>query len=178
MEKFYLQTEIEVQYFANSFNCTLRIQGPLYNGVRHSLCKLQLDFSFREKIILEPKIITLGRLLKELPPFDAVVMAEEEILAEKVRTIITRTKARDVYDLWFLLQRNVQVDFNLVEKKLQYYKIEYSLREFSKHLHLKKEIWESELTPLLLNVPSFAEVKKLILAKMGKQPGKGRATAK
>lgn len=61
------------------------------------MCKIELDLSFRENVILEPRIETIGRFLKEIPAFDVVVMREEEILAEKVRAIMTRTRARDVY---------------------------------------------------------------------------------
>ncbi|MBI2151606.1 nucleotidyl transferase AbiEii/AbiGii toxin family protein [Candidatus Woesearchaeota archaeon] len=81
---------------------------------------------------------------------------------------MTRTKARDVYDLWFLLQENLSIDLALINEKLQFYNLKYSLEEFQKHLHLKKDIWETELTPLIAQVPSFNDVKKLILEKMKK----------
>ena len=160
LKKFYLEAEIEEKKFRSSFSHTPRIKGPLYNGVRHSLCKLELDFSLRERVILEPKIITLGRLLRELPSFEVVVMAKEEILAEKVRAIITRTKARDVYDLWFLLQRNPTIDVDLINEKLQSHHVKYTLTDLKKHLNLKKEIWETGLRPLLLSGPSLTMVRK------------------
>ncbi|MEK6920754.1 MAG: nucleotidyl transferase AbiEii/AbiGii toxin family protein [Nanoarchaeota archaeon] len=162
IKRFYLEAEIEEQKFPNSLSFILRIRGPLYNGARQSLCKIEFDFSLREKVVLEPKIITLGRLLRELPPFEVIVMAKEEILAEKVRAIMTRTKARDVYDLWFLLE-DTPVNFSLICEKLAAVQKEYSFTEFKKHLHLKKDIWESELTFLITKVPSFTEVKKVIL---------------
>ncbi len=164
IKRFYLEVEIEQQTFSNSLSFTLRIIGPLYNGARQSLCKIELDFSLRDKVVMEPKIILIGRLLRELPPFEVVVMAKEEILAEKVRAIMTRTKARDVYDLWFLLQ-DTQIHLPLIEEKMLYAQKKYSLREFHKHLNLKKEIWESELNPLIAKVPSFSDVKGLILEK-------------
>jgi len=166
LKKFYLEAEIEEKKSRFSFSHILRIKGPLYNGVRHSLCKLELDFSLREKVILEPKIVTLGRLLRELPSFEVVVMAKEEILAEKVRAIITRTKARDVYDLWFLLQENITIDVDMINEKLRFYNLKYSFTEFKKHLNLKKEIWETELNPLVAEVPGFTLVRRGILEKM------------
>lgn len=165
IKRFYLEVEIEEQKFQNSFSFTLRIKGPLYNGVRQSLCKIELDFSLRDKVVLEPKMVTIGRLLRELPPFEVIVMAKEEILAEKVRAIMTRTKARDVYDLWFLLQ-DTKVDISLIQEKLMLVEKKYNFTEFQKHLHLKKDIWESELTFLVAKVPSFVEVKKFILERM------------
>lgn len=165
IKRFYLEAEIEVQKFPNSLSITLRIMGPLYNGVRQSLCKLAFDFSLREKVILEPKMITIGRLLRELPPFEIIVMAKEEILAEKVRAIMTRTKARDVYDLRFLLQ-DTAVNLPLIHEKLASVQKKYNFADFKKHLHLKKEIWESELTPLVTKVPSFSDVKGMILERL------------
>lgn len=85
------------------------------------MCKIEVDLSFRENVILEPRIETIGRFLKEIPAFDVVVMREEEILAEKVRAIMTRTRARDVYDTSFLLDRNTKIDMKLIEAKLAYY---------------------------------------------------------
>lgn len=43
----------------------------------------------------------------------------EEILAEKVRALLTRGKGRDVFDLWFLLEKGVNFDTGLVNKKLK-----------------------------------------------------------
>ena len=56
----------------------------------------------------------------------------------------------------------------LLNEKLKFYQLKYSLTVFQKHLNLKKEIWETELTSLIALVPSFNEVKKLILEKMKK----------
>lgn len=167
IRRFYLDAEIEEQKFPNSLSFILRLKGPLYSGIRQSLCKIELDFSLRDKVVLEPKLVTIGRLLRELPAFDVVVMAKEEILAEKVRAIMTRTKARDVYDLWFLLQ-DTEVNFALIEEKLQIMHKKYSFKEFEEHLHMKKEIWGSELTLLIAKVPVFSEVKKFILSRMPK----------
>ena len=43
----------------------------------------------------------------------------EEILAEKVRAFLTRGKGRDVFDLWFLLEKGIIFDSKMVEQKLK-----------------------------------------------------------
>ena len=169
LKKFYLETEIQEEIVERSFTCTLRIQGPLYVGRRESLCKIEVDVSLREKILIEPTLITFGRLLKELPSFDVPVMTREEILAEKIRAIMTREKARDVYDLWFLLKEKTNIIFSLVEEKLKYYEKKYSFEKFKRNVSSKKNIWESELCPLLKEVPPFPDVKHFILEKMNKK---------
>ncbi len=166
LKRFYLEAETSEESNERSFSCTVRIRGPLYVGRRESLCKIKVDISLREKVVLEPKLVTLGRLLKELPPFDVPVMAVEEILAEKIRAIITREKARDVYDVWFLLRAGTRFVLSLVKEKLNYYGEEYSFDIFKKCVSSKKNIWMSELRPLLKAVPPFQEVRHLILEKI------------
>ncbi len=93
-------------------------------GARHLLTYekvfVNLDFSFREKV-LEPSksIVTTGYPVV----FRSFVhhLSAREIVAEKIRAILTREKGRDIYDLWFLLSKNIGIDKKMVEKKLEYY---------------------------------------------------------
>ncbi|MCJ7816352.1 MAG: nucleotidyl transferase AbiEii/AbiGii toxin family protein [Candidatus Aenigmarchaeota archaeon] len=166
LKRFNIEFEIETKKYHAGLKVTFRIKGPLYNGIRFSLCKLMLDFSFRENVILNPNIKTIGRFIEEIPSFDVFVMQEPEILAEKIRAVLTRTTARDVYDLWFLLGNGVKFDGNLVRKKLEYYGQKWNPKEFARKLSLKKPIWETELSPLISNVPDFREAKKTILERV------------
>lgn len=45
-------------------------------------------------------------------------LAAEEILAEKTRALLARAKGRDVFDLWFLMSKNIAIDQDLVAKKI------------------------------------------------------------
>lgn len=83
---------------------------------------INLDFSFREKVLDPSKSV-----IKTIYPvvFTSFVshLSDEEILAEKIRAIMTRNKGRDIYDLWFLLNKNVSINEKMVLEKLKYYKI-------------------------------------------------------
>ena len=46
-------------------------------------------------------------------------MDPKEIMSEKIRALMTRTKARDLYDIYFLVRKNVKLDTQLVAKKLE-----------------------------------------------------------
>ncbi|MFA5333635.1 MAG: nucleotidyl transferase AbiEii/AbiGii toxin family protein [Candidatus Nanoarchaeia archaeon] len=138
----------------------IRLQGPLFNGVKNSLCKIILDLSFREKTFLIPEAKMLGRFLEEIPSFEVYVMKKEEIFAEKIRAIISRNKARDLYDLYFLLSIGVKCEQELIQKKLEYYKIIFTKKLFYEKLEEKKHTWDSELSPLMKNIPDFNEVLK------------------
>lgn len=83
---------------------------------------INLDFSFREKVLRPSRSI----ITTDYPViFTAFVnhLSAEEIVAEKIRAILTRDKGRDIYDLWFLLSKNILIKRDLVEKKLTYYGI-------------------------------------------------------
>ena len=96
-------------------------------------------------------------------------MSEKEILAEKIRALITRNYARDLFDLWFLLNKKAEIDLKLINKKLSYYIKSFSKGEFVKAINLKKDIWKPELNPFIIGeLPKFAEAKKLVLEKFKK----------
>ncbi len=166
LKRFGLEFEMETTKYENGLKIIIRINGPLYIGIRQSLCKFIIDFSLRENIVLRPEIKTIGRFLEEIPSFDVLVMQEKEILAEKVRAILTRVKARDVYDLWFLLNKGIKFDSNLVNEKISYYNLKWNSKEFEKNLKLKKTGWNTELKPLLSHVPDFDGVRTEILERI------------
>lgn len=155
LKRFKIEFEIESESYEDGLKIILRIKGPLYVGIRQSLCKFIIDFSFREDVILKPEIKTIGRFLEELPSFDVFVMQEKEILAEKIRAIFTRAKARDVYDLWFLVRKGVNIDERLVNEKLKYYSMRFDKNELVNHIKKSEAIWKTELGPLVGFVPDF-----------------------
>jgi predicted nucleotidyltransferase component of viral defense system len=108
----------------------------------------------------------VGKLINEIPSFDVLVMKEEEILAEKIRAIYTRNKARDVYDLNFLLKKGIKIKEDLINKKLPFNKIKYSKNSLIKKVLEKKEIWEIEMKPLLKNFIEFKEALRNIKEKI------------
>ncbi|MEA3438460.1 MAG: nucleotidyl transferase AbiEii/AbiGii toxin family protein, partial [Thermodesulfobacteriota bacterium] len=166
LKRFNIEYEIKTKEYDNEQKTTLRIKGPLFIGISQSLCKLIIDISLREKVILKPNIKTIGRFLEEIPIFDIFAMQEKEILAEKIRAIMTRSKARDIYDLWFLMDQDVKFDKKLAKEKLKFYKEKWDAKEFAGKIDIKKTIWNNELRYLLPNVPDFQKTKESIIKKM------------
>jgi len=89
---------------------------------------VSLDFSFREKV-LKPK----KSIIKTNYPvlFNSYIyhLSKEEIVAEKIRAVLTRKKGRDLYDLWFLLNKKVSLDSKLIKQKLKYYNLKNITRK-------------------------------------------------
>lgn len=84
---------------------------------------VNLDFSFREKVICPQKSI----IETDYPVlFTSFVyhLSLSEIWAEKIRAVMTRKKGRDLYDLWYLSTKKTAADNDLIKKKLKYYGLE------------------------------------------------------
>ena len=86
-------------------------------------------------------------------------MDPSEIMAEKIRAILTRNNARDVYDLWFLTQKKIKISLQLVNSKLTYYKKSFDLDEFKKSIENKERIYKQEMEQLVPTIISFEKIK-------------------
>lgn len=143
-----------------------RIQGPLYAHTSISSCSLRIEISQREAIILNPELRTINPIYKDLQPYSVLVMNLQEILAEKIRAIMTRNKPRDVFDLHFLLSKGIKFDMVFINKKLSYYKEAYAKERFIIKLKEKKLLWEKEMKNYIVDVPDFEEIIKEIIKKV------------
>lgn len=144
-----------------SISFRIGAEGPLFSK-EIERCYVSIEISKREKVVYT-QVNEIKTFYSDLPAFSIVSMAEKEILAEKVRALLTRNYARDLYDLYFLLTRKVSIDINLINEKLSYYNKSFNKADLRKKIIEKKEIWESELNSIIIgNLPSFNEIKNLI----------------
>jgi predicted nucleotidyltransferase component of viral defense system len=153
-----------INYHKTKYGSTfsIRFKGILYNNSPRSMCKISFDF--REKDIYQKPIKKIIRpIYNDLQSYFLLALNDEEILAEKVRAIITRYKARDVYDLNELLLNKVNVDFKLINKKLNTYNIKFSKKIFKEKLEDKKTVYDEEMKRLTKIYDNFNTCKKLIL---------------
>ncbi len=158
----------EIKEYGNEVNIRILLNGPLYKGSKSTQCFIPINISLRESIILEPKREAIISMYKEIPNFEAFIMQEQEILAEKVRAILTREKPRDIYDLWFLLsKKNVAFDLLLINKKLSIYGLKFDSHEFSSRINKQKGLWNLDLKNLIIGeLPDFNAVKKEIFERI------------
>ncbi len=81
---------------------------------------VNLDFSFREKV-LDPQKSIVDNNYPIIFTDYIYHFSKEEILAEKIRALLTRKQGRDMYDLWFLLSKGTKLKKKLIKEKLKYY---------------------------------------------------------
>ncbi|MEW5761431.1 MAG: nucleotidyl transferase AbiEii/AbiGii toxin family protein [Candidatus Thermoplasmatota archaeon] len=137
-------------------------EGPLFTKDIEK-CYINIEMSKRETVE-NFEVKEIRPIYPDLLPFSIAVMTQEEIAAEKVRAILMRNYARDVYDLCFLLQRGIKLSLSLINKKLSIYNKQFNKEDFIKKLNEKREFWGAELNPLVIgNLLAFKEAKNLVV---------------
>ncbi|MDZ4663982.1 MAG: nucleotidyl transferase AbiEii/AbiGii toxin family protein [Bacteroidota bacterium] len=97
----------------------------------------------------------------------------EEVLVEKMRTVMQRMQARDFYDIWYLLeQHGMEVNLYLKEfankcstKKLNPADFQKKLAE---RLPQYKGRWESSMNEQIQNLPDFDQAEREVMRHLKK----------
>ena len=142
--------------FEGNMRFEIKFKGPLYNGSLNSANNLKIDFNKNKVFYKTPRVIPL--LFSDIPVFTIVALEEKEILAEKIRAIAQRKQSRDLYDLWILLKNGVEIDKELIRKKLKEEKAEIEKINLP-----SKEAYTIDLKNLLSYIPSYEQVKEEIM---------------
>ncbi len=135
----------------------LRIEGPLFSGDPISLTSLRVDVSKRERVLLPAGRDEIAPPYGDVMPYVLSSMDLREVLAEKVRTLATRSKARDLYDVAQLTEQGISVGMDLVDKKMEWGDQTFDrVRILERTRHLQG-VWEKELRSLMEHVPPFGK---------------------
>lgn len=158
----------DVKKHRREMNFRLLFRGPLYRGGRESLCFIPLNVSLRERVALSPERATISSMYREIPNFDLFSMRAEEMLAEKTRAIFAREKPRDLYDMWFLLEKGVQLDLSLVNRKLKIHGMRFDAKKFVESAERMVKLWKIDLKNLVIGeLPEFEAVKNRVTRSIG-----------
>jgi predicted nucleotidyltransferase component of viral defense system len=131
-------------------------QGPLYDGRDRTKGKVRVDVNTRqEKVDTQRELVASE--YDDLRPFVATVISLEHLLAEKVRALLMRSKARDVYDIWLLTSQGVKMERQLVRKKLALYGVSLSSADLENALEKAESGWTRDLRPLLPQLVTWEE---------------------
>ena len=151
----------------------LKARGPLYKKEKeHSVQTIVLEFSLREKAILPGRARKITPPYGDFKPYVALCMDLEEVLAEKVRCILTREKPRDVYDASFLFAKKAALNPGYIDRKLAYYGKKFDMEEFREAVMRKENGWQRELGNLMKTPPDFKELAEGVIGNVEKAAGK------
>jgi hypothetical protein len=160
-----LTAESGIAYSVHSFHAnpgavigSVRFQGPLNHPNR-----IKLDISLSEKMALKPEARMVRSEFPDLPEFQILAYSLDEILAEKLRSIIQRGYSRDYYDVWRLMKEskfdrdNIK---NLLVRKCELKEIEYKPELFfdKDRLDDARDHWISGLGHLVKELPDSDKV--------------------
>src|SRR3989338_231981 len=144
----------------------LRFRGPLYNGKNISEGTVIMNFSKREKTLRDSNPIMINPPYQDILPYQIKVMDKTEIAAEKIRAIITRRSARDLFDLYFLLRQKIELDKHIIQKKMDYYSVNFEYKKFEGKIKELEKIWKNEMSTLTPNSLEYEDVKSFVLKEM------------
>jgi predicted nucleotidyltransferase component of viral defense system len=145
--------------------------GPL--GGEGNNKKVKVDISRSEKLEFKPIMQTVLLEYSDLTEHQLLCYPLEEVLVEKMRTVMQRMQARDFYDIWYLLEQHaMDVNFYLKEfankcesKKLNPANFQKKLIE---RLPQYKGRWESSMSEQIQNLPDFDQVEREVMRHLRK----------
>lgn len=150
----------------NSILITLRIEGPLFNGKSMSYANIGIDINKKSEVMMVPDINTYTPIYQEVPQINVLCMALEEIFSEKIRALMSRERARDLFDLHFLLQKGISADELLISKKMLYYNEKFYVKKLCSKISMFSSNWNKELVGLTKVLPNFEKVKEETIKKL------------
>lgn len=144
----------------------LKINGPLYVKPQ-SAQTISIEISIRETELTRPDTILITPRYRDLAPYFATVMSIDEMFSEKIRAVLTRRKARDLYDIYFLLHKGAKMNVDYVNRKLEFYGTKFTKKGLASSVRDLKPIWTRELSDLMRITPDFAAVERYVFGALG-----------
>ncbi len=167
LEYFGIRAEIRNKRMSRSgFGFTLSYKGPLYDGRDITKGMVRIDVSLRGEIVSEDRI-TVRTEYDDVKMYIISAASLDHIFAEKVRALLVRGMERDLYDIWFLLERGILPDLELINSKLALYDKTYSHEEMIESIAKLEKTWTKDLKPLLGVFVPYDVVAKGVIGGFG-----------
>jgi predicted nucleotidyltransferase component of viral defense system len=146
-------------------NFYISYTGPL--GGMGSNKKVKVDISRSEQLEYSPvmKDVIVG--YSDIEEHQLLCYPLEEVLVEKMRTVMQRMQARDFYDIWFLLeQHGMDAAFHMkeFEKKCASKNLNHVdfPKKLSERLPQYKGRWKNSMNEQIKDLPDFEQVERTI----------------
>lgn len=137
--------------------------GPL--GGQGNNKKVKIDISKSEQLVFEAVMKDVFIGYSDVEKHQLLCYSLEEVLVEKMRSVMQRMQARDFYDIWYLLeQHGMEVDLYLNEFASKCKIKELNHKDFdeklAKRLPQYKGRWESSMSEQIKDLPNFDQVER------------------
>lgn len=145
--------------------------GPL--GGQGNNKKVKIDISKNEQLEFKPvmQLVIIG--YTDLEKHELLCYPLEEVLVEKMRTVMQRMQARDFYDIWYLLEvHGMDINFYLEEFANKCSTKKLNPTDFPKKLAERlpqyKGRWQSSMNEQIKNLPNFEQVEREVMRHLKK----------
>ncbi len=165
----YLKDEYNGEFRIKDFNSKsyftdVKVQ---FVGLKGSKNIITFDLSPKEVIVDEPQERAIFNPYYE-KSFSMPTYPLEEIVAEKLRSMLQRTRVRDYYDVWYLLSKkknelNLKKMREIFLKKVEYKKISFTGKEQlldPGKLEQTKAYYKSQLAHQINDLPDFRKMSE------------------
>ncbi len=137
--------------------------GPL--GGQGSNKKIKIDISRTEKLAFSSVLMPALIGYSDLPAYQISCYTLEEVLVEKLRSVMQRMQARDYFDLWYLLEHH-HMDIDLYTNEFARKCATKGLnpadfhKKLSDRLPQYKARWTRSLSEQIKDLPDFEKVER------------------
>lgn len=137
--------------------------GPL--GGQGNNKKVKVDISRSEQLVFEPVMNDVFIGYSDLEEHQLLCYPLEEVLVEKMRSVMQRMQARDFYDIWYLLEvHEMEADYYVNEFEVKCKSKEIMHTDFPKKLDERlpqyKGRWKSSMSEQIKDLPDFDQVER------------------
>jgi len=144
-------------------NFYIKYIGPLGGEGNHK--KVKVDISRSEKLEFAPIDQTAILGYSDLNEYQLLCYPLEEVLIEKMRSVMQRMQARDFYDLWYLLEvHGMEIDFYVTEFASKCASKGLKAGDFSKKIEERKQQykgrWKNSMSEQIQDLPDFDLVER------------------
>jgi len=157
-----LNIQDEQEHKTGNFNFYLSYAGPL-GGVGENK-SIKIDITNNEKLCNDPVELNVYNEYTDLnEEFTIFGYTLEEIIAEKMRSLMQRTMPRDLYDIWYMFEKenkNIEdyiFDFQEKTKFKQLDPNQLTQTILGKEATFRRQ-WETNLSQQIMDVPNFDDV--------------------
>ncbi len=152
-------------------NFYISYTGPL--GGQGSNKKVKVDISRSEKLVFKPVLKNAIISYSDQEKHKLLCYPLEEVLMEKMRSVMQRMQARDFYDLWYLLEvEEMEADYYMNEFQVKCESKGLKASDFPKKLEERlpqyKGRWENSLNEQIKNLPDFAKTAREVQRRLKK----------
>jgi uncharacterized protein len=144
-------------------NFYISYAGPL--GGQGANKRVKVDISRSETLEFAPVINPVFENYTDLDEYKLLCYPLEEVLVEKMRSVMQRMQARDFYDIWYLLEiHEMDADFytNEFQKKCTSKNLNSSdfPKKLAERLPQYKGRWKSSMSEQIKDLPDFDQVER------------------